>query len=225
MNYVIIVAGGMGARMNADVPKQFLLLHGKPILLRTIEAFYQYSSSLKIILGLPEDYIKKWEDICHHHKHPLKETIVVGGATRFQTVKRCLDKITDLNGCVAIHDGVRPFVTKKIIEDSFREAKKGTGAVASLTLKESLRTIKKEGFTLAVDRNEYILVQTPQTFPVNLIKEAYKQQEYPYMTDDAVVAERAGFAITLIPGSERNIKITTPMDLKIANVLYNQEGD
>jgi len=225
MNYVIIVAGGTGTRMKSDVPKQFLPLHGKPILLRTIEAFYRYSPSIKIVLGLPASHVKEWEEICHRHNRPLKEKIVEGGATRFQTVKKCLDEINEIKGCVAIHDGVRPFISKEIIEESFAVAEKGTGAVASIAVKESLRTINKEGISIAVDRKDYVLIQTPQTFPIKLIKEAYKQKEFPYMTDDATVAEKAGYTIALIPGSEQNIKITTPLDFKIANILLMSKSD
>lgn len=225
MNYVIIVAGGIGRRMNSTTPKQFLLLHGKPVLLRTIEAFYQYSSSVKIILGLPQPYIKEWEELCHHHEHQINEKIVEGGETRFQTVKKCLEEISESNGCVAIHDGVRPLISREIIKNSFLIAKTGIGAVTTVPLKESLRTNNPNGQTRAVDREEYVLVQTPQTFPVQQIKEAYQQKELPSFTDDASVFEKAGFLISLIQGSERNIKITTPFDLEIASVLYKNAID
>ena len=211
--------------MNSDTPKQFLPLCGKPILLRTIEAFYQYSPSLKIIIGLPEQYIEGWKELCRIHQHDINEKIIAGGESRFQTVKACLDEIPGTEGCVAIHDGVRPLVPKDVIANSFSEAKKGNSAIAHVPLKQSLRIMSSEGHSRAVDRSKYSLVQTPQTFPVIDIKRAYQQPEIHTMTDDATVAEQAGIQITLIPGSDRNIKITTPADLAIAEALFNKITD
>jgi len=218
-DYVIIVAGGAGTRMGTEVPKQFLSLHGKPVLLRTIETFYKYSASVKIILGLPQQHIPLWERLCEEQGHAGAEIIVPGGKTRFQTVKSCLQQINETSGCVAIHDGVRPMVSTKTINRTFEIARLGKGAVPVVSVKESIRKKTVAEKTASVNRDDYMIVQTPQTFPISDIQKAYSLDERPDMTDDATVFERAGHEIVTVEGDINNIKITTPADLHFAEYL------
>ncbi|MBY0434293.1 MAG: 2-C-methyl-D-erythritol 4-phosphate cytidylyltransferase [Cyclobacteriaceae bacterium] len=215
--YALIVAGGKGTRIKSRLPKQFIELNGKPILLHTVEAFVRYSSTLSIVLVLPEDDVAIWNNICEKFKfnHPIH--LQKGGETRFQSVKNGL-QLLDGEGLVAIHDGVRPLVSEDIIGASFRLAAVHKSAVAAVRLKESIRITDQDN-TKAVDRSRYRLIQTPQTFELQLIKKAYQQKEDPGLTDDASVAERAGNIISLFEGSYENIKITTQEDLVVAEAL------
>lgn len=215
--YALIVAGGKGTRIKSALPKQFLELDGKPILLHTLEAFYGYSETLTIILVLPEDDFPTWKKICEDHSFKKPVILQKGGETRFQSVKNGLGKIEGA-GLVAIHDGVRPLINQDIIGASFRLAAVHKTAVAAVRLKESIRKTDQDN-TKAVDRSKFRLVQTPQTFDIDLIKKAYQQKEDPSLTDDASVAERAGQVISLFEGSYENIKITTPEDLMVAEAL------
>lgn len=219
--YAIIVAGGKGTRIKSALPKQFLELHGKPVLLHTLEAFIRYSKTINLILVLPEDDFPHWHSI--HEKFKIKVPLVLqkGGETRFQSVKNGLDKIKD-NGLVAIHDGVRPLISEDIISASFRLAAVHGSAVAAVRLKESIRMTDMDN-TKAVDRSRYRLIQTPQTFDVRLITKAYEMKEDPTLTDDASVAERNGHSISLFEGSYENIKITTAEDLVIAEALLKHK--
>ena len=203
--------------MRADVPKQFLLLNGKPILMHTIEAFDRYSNDLTKIIVLPEAEISHWNELCAEFSFSSAHTVVQGGDTRFQSVKNGLAEVNS-PGLVAIHDGVRPLVSTDIIGASFRLAAIHKSAIASVRLKESLRVIDQDT-TQAVDRSMYRMIQTPQTFDVDLIKSSYDIREEKYLTDDASVAEKAGNKISLFEGSYDNIKITTPEDLPIAEAL------
>ncbi|MFM8739514.1 MAG: 2-C-methyl-D-erythritol 4-phosphate cytidylyltransferase, partial [Cytophagales bacterium] len=206
----LIVAGGKGTRIKSASPKQFIELNGKPILLHTIEAFIRYSSSMKIVLVLPEDDFPIWFAICQKFRFEFPIQLQKGGETRFQSVRNGLQKVED--GLVAIHDGVRPLVSEDIIGASFRLAAIHQCAIAAVRLKESIRMTDQDN-TKAVDRSRFRLIQTPQTFNVDLIKKAYKIKEDPSLTDDASVAERAGHIVSLFEGSYENIKITTPEDL------------
>ena len=215
--YAIIVAGGKGTRLKSSVPKQFLLLAGQPILLHTIEAFYRYSEKITVILVLPETDLDTWNAIVRDY-HFLRPVILQqGGDSRFQSVKRGLEKIEG-DGLVAIHDGVRPLINSSIIASSFQLAATHKSAVAAMPLKESIRMTNGET-SKAMDRSRYQLIQTPQTFDVNLIQSAYRVTEEATLTDDASVAERSGHTIHLFEGSYENIKITTPEDLIIAEAL------
>ncbi|MEX2335645.1 MAG: 2-C-methyl-D-erythritol 4-phosphate cytidylyltransferase [Fulvivirga sp.] len=218
--YAIIVAGGKGTRMNSTVPKQFMELNGLPVLMHTINAFYDYSEKINIILVLPESDIETWQQLCTRHNFTKSLTVTPGGDSRFESVKNGLNKINGTEGLVAIHDGVRPLVTADIIGASFRLASIHQSAIAVVRLKESIR-ITDQDTTKAVDRSSYRLIQTPQTFALNLIKEAYNIKEAQELTDDASVAEKAGFKISLFEGSYENLKITTPEDLIIAEALLN----
>ena len=213
--YAIILAAGMGVRMNAQIPKQFLLLKNIPILMHTIRAFEQYA----ITLVLADNQHRYWHQLCHKYDFNISHKLVKGGATRFQSVANGLKVIPD-QGLVAIHDGVRPLIDTNIIRKSFDLAKKHGNAVTAIPLKDSIR--KMVGFSnQAIDRSKYQLIQTPQTFDISLIKKAYATKELPLFTDDANVLENDGHAIHLFEGSSVNIKITQPKDLVIAEALLN----
>jgi len=221
--YALIVAGGKGTRIKSNVPKQFIELNGKPILLHTVEAFYRYSSGLTVILVLTADDVDIWNGICKKFNFTRPVVLQKGGATRFQSVRNGLDTIEG-EGLVAIHDGVRPLVSEDIIGASFRLAAIHHCAVAAVRLKESLRMTDQD-YTKAVDRSRYRLIQTPQTFDVQLIRKAYQIREDVSLTDDASVAEKAGHRISLFEGSFENIKITTPEDLVMAEALMKARSN
>lgn len=220
--YAIIVAGGKGTRIKSKIPKQFIELNGLPILMHTINAFYRYSHSITVILVLPSDDMETWKQLCvrYHFNKPL--ILQEGGDTRFQSVRKGLMKIEG-QGLVAIHDGVRPLVSQDIIAASFRLAAVHQSAVAAVRLKESIRITDQDN-TKAMDRSRFRIIQTPQTFQVEVIKRAYEIKEDPSLTDDASVAERAGHTISLFEGSYENIKVTTPEDLIIAEALLKQKS-
>ncbi len=218
MNYCIITAGGTGTRMNSDIPKQFIVIQGKPILMYTISQFYDYDKNLKIILSLPDTHFDYWKKLCIDYKFKIPHKLVEGGNTRFQSVKNAL-KFVEGEGYTAIHDGVRPLVTIRSIAACFKSAEKyGTG-IASQDIFFSIRQLQKNGGTKAVNRDEYKEIQTPQVFKNDLIKKSYEQNYRPEFTDDASVAEAAGYRIVLARGSRENIKITTPEDLYAAKAL------
>lgn len=209
--FAIIVAGGVGTRMKSDRPKQFLELNGKPILVQTIEQFLKIDF-IEIVLVLPEEHVNEWDSIGKQYftDHVIK--VVHGGATRSDSVKAGLASI-ESDGLVAIHDAVRPFVTKDLIEASFKSAEEFGSGVAAIALKDSIRKIIEGKKSEARDRNNYVLVQTPQTFQIAEIKEAYKNVDSPH-SDDATVYELQGYSVKLVEGDYSNIKITTPDDLK-----------
>jgi 2-C-methyl-D-erythritol 4-phosphate cytidylyltransferase len=215
--YALVVAGGKGTRIKSNLPKQFLELLGLPVLMHTINAFFSYNPAITIILVLPEDDFDLWKELCkkHHFDKPL--ILQKGGASRFQSVKNGLQHITD-SGLVAIHDGVRPLISTDVIASSFQFAGVHRSAVAAVSMKESIRLVEGEQ-TKAVDRSRFKLIQTPQTFDVTLIQNAYETEELAEFTDDASVAEQAGHTVFLFQGSYENIKITTAEDLVVAEAL------
>ncbi len=221
--HALIVAGGKGTRIKSKLPKQFLELRGKPVLLHTLEAFYRYSEKINIVLVLPEDDFPIWNELCNKHHFTKSIIIQKGGETRFQSVKNGLEKIEG-PGLVAIHDGVRPLVSEDIIGASFRLAAVHQSAVAAVRLKESIRMTDQDN-TKAMDRSRFRLIQTPQTFDIALIKQAYQTKEDLSMTDDASVAEKSGHVISLFEGSYENIKITTQEDLIVAEALLNAKSN
>lgn len=220
--YALIVAGGKGTRIKSALPKQFIEINGKPILLHTLEAFYRYSEKISVVLVLPEDDFGLWEKICKKINFNKPLLLQKGGETRFQSVRNGLDQMTG-EGLVAIHDGVRPLVSEDIIGASFRLAAIHQCAVAAVRLKESIRMTDQDN-TKAVDRSRFRMIQTPQTFNLQLIKNAYLMKEDPSLTDDASVAERAGHVISLFEGSYENIKVTTAEDLVIAESLIKNKS-
>ena len=214
--YVIIVAGGKGLRMGGDIPKQFMEVDGKPILMHTIDRFCDYDAELKIILVLPKDHQPFWRELCLKHNYDRPIQIADGGETRFHSSQNGLSLIPDdEEGIVGIHDGVRPFVAKDVIRRCYEEAKTRKAVVPVIKIVETLW--KTDGVT--DDRNHFRLGQTPQTFDIQLIKKAFSQPYEESFTDDASVVRKMGFPITLIEGNPENIKITTPYDLRIASVL------
>ena len=218
--YAVIVAGGKGTRIKSILPKQFLELNGKPVLLHTVESFYRYSDSIEIVLVLPEVDFSIWKSICDRFQFVRPITLQKGGNTRFQSVKNGLAAIQE-DGLVAIHDGVRPLISEDIIAASFRLAAVHGSAVAAVRLKESIRMTDMDN-TRAMDRSRFRLIQTPQTFEIGLIKKAYEMTETSDLTDDASVAEQSGHTISLFEGSYENIKITTAEDLVVAEALLNR---
>ena len=228
--YAIIVAGGSGTRMNNDTPKQFLEINGKPILMHTIARFYLYSPLTKIIVVLPKKEIDYWQHLVSQHDFDYDYKVVEGGKTRFQSVKNGLatiepdsaDTAPDMQSTVAIHDGVRPLVPVKTIGLSYMEASQKGSGIAAIPLKDSIRSVQEDGQTKALNRDQFRLMQTPQTFRVNSLKAAYEIEETPDLTDDATVFERAGNPIHLVPGAFENIKITTPEDLIITKAILDE---
>jgi 2-C-methyl-D-erythritol 4-phosphate cytidylyltransferase len=213
----IIVAGGKGERMNADIPKQFLEIQGKPILMRTLDVFHKFDASMQLILVLPAFQIDFWENLCKKHNFTLPHQIVEGGNARFYSVKNGLETV-EVPALVAIHDGVRPLVSHQTISRCFEAAEKFDAAIPVVELIDSIRQLTKDG-SQSVDRNAFKLVQTPQIFDAELLKKAYKQDFSPLFTDDASVVEAMGAKVELVEGNRENIKITTEFDLKIAETL------
>jgi 2-C-methyl-D-erythritol 4-phosphate cytidylyltransferase len=220
--YAIIVAGGHGTRMNTPVPKQFLKLDGKPVLFHTINKFLDTDPSIEIILVLPQDHVQHWEQLCAEYMFHKPVKIAYSGESRFHSVKNALEFVTE-DGIVAVHDAVRPLVSSKTILATYKAAEMYGNAVPAIPINDSIRQIESTR-TIAVDRARYCATQTPQCFRTDIIKKAY-QQEYHYSyTDDAMVVEAMGEHIRLVDGNPENIKITSPKDLLIAEVLLKSES-
>ncbi|WP_298575047.1 2-C-methyl-D-erythritol 4-phosphate cytidylyltransferase [uncultured Porphyromonas sp.] len=219
--YAIIVAGGRGLRMGEELPKQFLPLCGKPVLMRTLELFEGEVN--RIILVLPEDHIPFWQELCERYHFTLPHTVALGGETRFHSVRSGLSHLPQA-GLVAVHDGVRPLVSSALIRRSFEEAERSGAALPACPVTDSLRLRQDEGKSEAVDRSRYVAVQTPQTFDLGRLQRAYEQAYSPLFTDDASVYEAASLgSITLVAGEETNIKLTTPRDLLLAELLLREK--
>lgn len=227
MDYIIIVAGGKGLRMGSDIPKQFLPIGGKPVLMRTLERFREYSAELQIILVLPEAQQAYWHQLCEEYHFDVEYTLANGGQTRFHSVQNGLAKMPDVaQGVVGVHDGVRPFPSIEVIRNCFETAREKKAVIPVIPVVETVRKILPENpdipdnpTSITVPRDQYRLVQTPQTFDIQLLKAANRQPYNDGFTDDASVVESYGHRITLVEGNRENIKITTPYDLKIAEVL------
>ena len=215
--YVVIVAGGSGKRMGAEIPKQFLELVGKPVLMHTIERFKAFNEAIEIITVLPENQLRYWYELQKKYSFTVPQTLVKGGSTRFYSVRNGL-KFVNVPGLVAIHDGVRPFVSVDTIKRCFETAEKLGNAIPVISLSDSIRMLTDQG-SVPVDRRQMRLIQTPQVFSSALIKKAYKQNYRPEFTDDATVLEINGGKINLVEGNRENIKITNPEDLLISKAL------
>ena len=258
--YVIIVAGGKGLRMGSDLPKQFLPIGGRPVLMHTLEAFERAIPGVRLILVLPKDQQAFWHDLCRQHHFTLPHTIADGGATRFHSVKNGLRSLSSAQpsvlrsaqrdaphlenpqpSLVAVHDGVRPFVSEEVIRRTFDAARQHGAVVPVIPVVETVRQLlpttdisappnnplpslsrEGSGVSLTVDRSLYRLVQTPQTFQLPLLLRAYEQPYTEAFTDDASVVEALGHPVTLVEGNRENIKITTPFDLTIAEALLSK---
>lgn len=220
MDYVIIVAGGKGLRMGTDIPKQFLPVGGKPVLMRTVSRFREYDSGLGIILVLPREQHGYWDRLCREYGFSVPCTVAEGGETRFHSVRNGLAMIPDTAcGVVGVHDGVRPFVSVEVIKRCFDTARKCFAAVPVVPVVETVRHIETSGQTRTVPRGDFRLVQTPQTFDIELLKRAYRQPFRSDFTDDASVVEALGHEVEIVEGNRENIKITTPFDLEVAEIL------
>lgn len=215
-DYIIIVAGGKGLRMGSDIPKQFLPIGGKPVLMRTIERFHHFSEALQIILVLPKAQQAYWHELCEQYQFDVPYMLADGGETRFHSVQHGLALIPDdAQGVVGVHDGVRPFPAIDVIRRCYDTARTAKAVIPVTPVVETLRHIT-EG---TKPRGDYRLVQTPQTFDIQLLKAANCQPFSEAFTDDASVVESYGHAITMVEGNRENIKITTPFDLAIAETL------
>jgi 2-C-methyl-D-erythritol 4-phosphate cytidylyltransferase len=210
----LIVAGGKGERMNADIPKQFLLLNGTPILMHTLKQFSHFE---KIVLVLPHSQFDYWRELCSTYNFTQKHTLVAGGTTRFYSVKNGLEKI-EKNSVIAIHDGVRPLISTSLIDSLVAETGIGIGVIPIIPVKDSIRKVEREN-SAHVDRSNLFKVQTPQCFLSADIQKAYTQDFTGTFTDDASVFEANGGKINTLIGEENNLKITTEEDLKIASIL------
>lgn len=216
MNSVIIVAGGKGLRMGKEIPKQFLLLKNKPILMHTIERFVSWDKNCEVVLVLPQSQHDYWSSLCdtHNFNHNIKLT--TGGETRFHSVKNGLAIAT--GDLIGIHDGVRPLVSHNTITACYQMAQEKGNAIPCIPVNDSLRKIEGEENRM-VDRSQYQRIQTPQVFQSSIIKGAFKQDFSNAFTDDSSVIEKNGETVCLVEGNEENIKITRPVDLAIAEVL------
>jgi len=215
--YAIITCGGIGKRLGTALPKQFAVLVGKPVLYHCLEAFKQADAEITLIVSLPEHYITFWEDLTAHLP-PIEHRVVSGGHHRFDSVKNALEIVPD-DVLVVVHDGVRPLVSTEVIRRSFNLAEQSPGVVPVCPLRYSLRKTFENGTSVAVERETYVQVNTPQCFRSTLLKQAYQTDYKPEFTDDASVFEAAGHAIQLFEDDAKNIKITYPEDLVIAEAL------
>jgi len=219
--YAIIVAGGSGSRMKSNLPKQFLLLDGKPVAMHTLERFANAEHKIQLILVLHPDMFAVWEELCEKHDFQTPHTVISGGETRFQSVRNGVQYIAEQqhqfldNTLIAIHDAARPIITSETIDACFEQTVLYAATVLAVPSTNSIRQ-GNEVENKAVEREKVWIIQTPQTFQGHILYEAFQQEEIPSFTDDASVVEKLGYSIHLIPGDHRNIKITFPEDISIA---------
>ena len=216
---IVIVAGGSGTRMKSEVPKQFIELNGEPILMHTLRRFYQYNPRFEIRVVLPKNQMDYWQSLIEKHDFNIQHQIFSGGETRFHSVLNGLEGIEE-GSIVAIHDGVRPFVSSQTLEHCFTQVKDAPAVIPVIDVYETIRELK-DATSFTVPRDKYKLVQTPQVFQSDILLDAYAQPYTPHFTDDASVVESLGNPVVLVPGNRENIKITTPEDLWVAQV-YSQ---
>jgi len=219
-HYAIIVAGGSGKRMGNDIPKQFLLLDGKPILMYTIEKFYHSLYKPQIIVVIAEHELETWKSLQQQYHFNIPHQIVFGGKERFFSVQHALAYVSNKDAVVAIHDAVRPLISLDTINHCFAKASKKGNAIASTIAKDSIRIIQEEQ-NKAIPRNLVYIIQTPQVFKFEQLEVAYKQEFTNDFTDDASVVEKAGYVINLEEGDLFNLKITFKEDLILAEALLN----
>lgn len=220
MNYIVIVAGGKGMRMGADIPKQFIPIGGKPVLMHTLERFFACDGELKIILVLPHEQQAYWRQLCRDCAFNIPHTIVDGGETRFESSRKGLQAIPlDAAGLVGIHDGVRPFVSEVVIKRCFEAADESKAAIPVLPVTDTLRHVDRHGVGRNVLRSDYRIVQTPQVFDIRLLRKAFEQPYQDSFTDEASVVELLGCTVEMVEGNRENIKLTTPFDLTLAEAM------
>lgn len=215
--HIVIVAGGKGLRMGGEIPKQFLPICGKPVLMRTLEVFHTFDAAMHIVLVLPVSQQAYWKELCQEYQFELLHEIADGGETRFHSVMNGLALIEG-DGLVGVHDGVRPFVSQEVIARCYEEAARRKAVIPVIDVVETVRHLTEKG-SETVPRDRYKLVQTPQVFDVSLLRRAYQQEYTDLFTDDASVVEALGEKVCLVKGNRENIKLTTPFDLKLAEML------
>ncbi len=219
--YIIVVAGGKGTRMGGDIPKQFQLLGNRPVVMVTLERLHMIDPSIQLILVLPAEHFEEWKELCRQYSFEVPLLLAQGGSTRFHSVQNGLAQVDDIEeSLVGVHDGVRPFVSREMLENCFREALVHGAAIPMIDVQDSLRHIVGgNGVTEIVPRDRYRLVQTPQVFRLSLLRRAYEQRFVESFTDDASVVEALGEQIVSVEGNRENIKLTTPFDLMVAKTL------
>lgn len=219
--YLIVVAGGKGLRMGGDLPKQFQLLGDKPVLMVTLERLHAIDPTMQLILVLPADHFEMWMELCRKYEFSVPLLLAQGGATRFHSVQNGLAQVDDIEeALVGVHDGVRPFVSSKVVDDCFREAWIHGAAIPMIEVQDSLRHIVGgNGVTEVVPRDRYRLVQTPQVFKLSILRSAYEQRFVESFTDDASVVEASGVQVVSVEGNRENIKLTTPFDFMVAKTI------
>ncbi len=226
MTYMIIVAGGHGTRMGSDIPKQFLKIDGKPILMRTLERFHEYDPEMHLIVVLPKEQQKYWHKLCEEYHFTIPHEIADGGKTRFESSKNGLALIPDdAEGLVGFHDGVRPFVSHDTIRRCIEMAEEEYTAIPVVPVTSTLRHIDPRGGGFNVDRSLYREVQTPQVFDITLARQAFNQPDRSQFTDDSSVIESLGCKVSIVEGNRENIKITTPFDLTVAEAIIRKESE
>jgi 2-C-methyl-D-erythritol 4-phosphate cytidylyltransferase len=219
--YAVIVAGGIGKRMNSELPKQFMLLLGKPVLYYTLKAFLEAFSDLTVILVLPEEHIEKGKEIVDAYFDPARVKFTVGGETRFHSVRNGVSLIGE-ESIIFVHDGVRCLVTPQLIRYCYDSAMLVGSAIPAVPLKDSVRIVR-DGRSSAMDRSILRFIQTPQTFHSKLLLPAMQHIEFKEkFTDEATVVEAYGIDLHLMEGEETNIKITQPVDLMLAEQILLQ---
>jgi 2-C-methyl-D-erythritol 4-phosphate cytidylyltransferase len=204
--------------MGGELPKQFIPVEGRPVLMRTLDAFHACDASIQLILVLPHDHQAYWHELCAQYQFAVPHRIADGGATRFHSVQSGLSLVDASEALVAVHDGVRPFVSPEVIRRCYAEAEAHGAVVPVIPVVETVRQLVGEG-SKTVARDAYRLVQTPQTFRAPLLRRAYEQPFCEAFTDDASVVEALGHAVHLVEGNRENIKLTTPFDLIVAKAL------
>jgi 2-C-methyl-D-erythritol 4-phosphate cytidylyltransferase len=214
---VVIVAGGSGSRMGSELPKQFIKVHGLPVLMHTILAFHRYDSSMEIRVVLPEGELERWKSLCVEYNFKIPHNLFTGGKKRFYSVRNGLSNIREKK-LVAVHDGVRPLVSRDTITRCFEAAEKKGAVVPVIPLRESLRKLQAKN-SVAENRDYYRLVQTPGVFHSDILLKAYDTEYREFFTDDASVVEAAGYKIHLTEGNPENIKLTSPADILMAESL------
>lgn len=216
---VIIVAAGKGLRMGAELPKQFLSLSSRPILMHTIDKFYDALPEVEIILALGEDFVEFWSKLCYEYNFKVPHKVVVGGVSRHETVRNSLSMISIDSDYVLIHDGVRPFVSAELIHRVVTSVQSYGAVVPAVDVVDSLRRVFLPEQSEVVDRNGLKAVQTPQAFRKELLIESYRNASGVDFTDDASVVENAGFKVVVVEGERSNLKITTRDDINFGNFL------
>lgn len=217
---IIITAGGIGKRMGSEIPKQFIEICGKPILLNTLELFYHFDSSMELFITLPEDWKSYWSEILEKNNCTIPHQVISGGEERYHSIQNALQFCS--GKYIAVHDGVRPLVSNETLKRCLEALQNFSAVVPVLSVKESLRKIENS-VSIAVNRSDFRLIQTPQFFHASILKNAYLQSFHSGITDDASLVEELGEKIHLVEGNEENIKITTPFDLKIAELFIQEK--